>query len=571
MNVRLGLAQINTTVGDLAGNRKKILEYLERARAEGVDIVAFPELTLTGYPPEDLLFRSDFLRATHETLRELIPQVRDLVAVMGFVEREHDRLYNAAAVICDGQLVGVYRKHCLPNYGVFDELRYFHPGETFSLFTDGHLVFGVTICEDVWRPDGPVAAQARAGAQLILNISASPYEIQKNFQREALLAAHTAREHVAITLCNLVGGQDELIFDGQSLIYDQDGKIVARAKAFTEDLLVADLSLFPRPEAERGAAGGGRSQVSVIKLPRPVGTYPAQKALPRLEPPLPEAEEVYRALVLATRDYVRKNGFERVIVGLSGGIDSSLVACIAVDALGPQNVCGVFLPSRFTSPMSREDVQQLAQNLNIQLLKLDIDLLYEQALQTLAPIFVSAKPDTTEENIQARLRAVLWMALSNKFKSLVLTAGNKSELALGYATLYGDMAGGFAVLKDVTKTKVYQLARWRTAQSEVIPRRILERPPSAELRPGQTDEADLPAPYRDLDRVLEAFIERGQSSNEIAQALQLPPSVVHAIIALIRKNEYKRRQAPVGPKITRRAFGRDWRQPIVNRFELLAC
>jgi NAD+ synthase (glutamine-hydrolysing) len=577
MNVRLGLAQINTTVGDLDGNRKKILEYLERARAEGVDLIAFPELTLTGYPPEDLLFRSDLLRATHETLRELIPKVRGLVAVIGFVEHEHDRLYNAAAVICDGQLVGVSRKHCLPNYGVFDELRYFHPGETFSLFTDGHLVFGVTICEDVWRPGGPVAAQARAGAQLVLNISASPYEIQKNSQREALLAARTSQERVAIALCNLVGGQDELVFDGQSLIYDRDGKIVARAKAFAEDLLVADLSLSPRPhpfsEAERGAAGGVRPQVSIIKLLRPVGTYPAQKALPRVEPPLSEAEEVYRALVLATKDYVRKSGFARVLVGLSGGIDSSLVASIAVDALGAENVCGVFLPSRFTSPMSREDVQQLARNLNIQLLTFDIDPLYDQALQTLAPSFASAKPDTTEENIQARLRAVLWMALSNKFNALVLTAGNKSELALGYATLYGDMAGGFAVLKDVTKTRVYQLARWRNAQSEVIPQRILERAPSAELRPGQTDEADLPAPYRDLDRVLEAFIERGQSPDEIAQALQLPHSVVHAIIEIIRKSEYKRRQAPVGPKITRRAFGRDWRQPIVNRFELLrrAC
>ena len=568
MNVRLGLAQINTTVGDLEGNRQKILQYLERARAEDVDIVAFPELTLTGYPSEDLLFRSDFLRATHETLRKLIPQVRDLVAVVGFVEREHDRLYNAAAVLCDGQCVGLYRKHCLPNYGVFDELRYFHPGETFPLFTDGHLAFGVTICEDLWRPDGPVAAQARAGAQLILNISASPYEIQKSSQREALLAARTSQERVAIALCNLVGGQDELVFDGQSLIYDPNGKIVARAKAFTEDLLVADLSLSPRPqpfsEAERGAA-----QVSIIKFPRPLGTYPAQKALPRIEPPLPEVEEVYRALVLATRDYVRKSGFARVIVGLSGGVDSSLVASIAVDALGAENVWGVFLPSRFTSPMSREDVQQLAQNLNIQLLTFDIDPLYDHALQTLAPIFASAKPDTTEENIQARLRALLWMALSNRFNALVLTAGNKSELALGYATLYGDMAGGFAVLKDVTKTRVYQLARWRNAQSEVIPQRILERPPSAELRPGQTDEADLPAPYRELDRVLEAFIERGQSPDEIAQTLQLPRSIVHAIIEIIRKNEYKRRQAPVGPKITRRAFGRDWRQPIVNRFELL--
>lgn len=560
MNVRLGLAQINTTVGDLAGNRRKIVEYLERARAESADIVAFPELALTGYPPEDLLFRKEFLRATQDALKEIIPHVRDLVAVVGFAEQDRDRIYNAAAVICDGQLVGIYRKHCLPNYGVFDELRYFHPGENFSLFTDGNLSFGVTICEDLWRPDGPVSAQARAGAQLVLNISASPYEIRKAYQREALLAERTTQEHVALALCNLVGGQDELIFDGQSLIYDRDGKMVARAKAFAEDFLVADLALpkASRPETPNPA----------LQLPRAVGRYPAHKRVPRIEPSLPEPEEVYRALVLATRDYVHKNGFQKILIGLSGGVDSSLVACIAADALGPQNVVGVFLPSRFTSPMSREDVLALAHNLRIQLITLDIDALYENALQVLAPVFAHAPPDTTEENIQARLRAVLWMALSNKLRALVLTAGNKSELAVGYATLYGDMAGGFCVLKDITKTRVYQLARWRNARSAVIPQRILERAPTAELRPGQTDEADLPAPYRDLDRVLEAFIERGQSPEEIAQALQLPKDTVDAIIALIQKSEYKRRQAPVGPKVTSRAFGRDWRHPIVNRYNI---
>lgn len=558
MNVRLGLAQINTTVGDLAGNRRKILEYLERARAESADIVAFPELALTGYPPEDLLFRKEFLRATRDALQEIIPQVRDLVAIIGFAEQDRDRVYNAAAVICDGQLVGIYRKHCLPNYGVFDELRYFHPGDSFSLFTDGNLSFGVTICEDLWRPDGPVSAQARAGAQLILNISASPYEIRKAFAREALLAERTIQERVALALCNLVGGQDELVFDGQSLIYDRDGKMIARAKAFVEDLLVADLAL---PKASRS-----QMPSPALQLPRAVGRYPVHKRVPRIEPSLPEPEEIYRALVLATRDYVHKNGFQKVLIGLSGGIDSSLVACIATDALGPHNVIGVFLPSRFTSPMSREDVLTLAHNLRIQLITLDIDALYEGALQALAPVFAGAPPDTTEENIQARLRAVLWMALSNKLRALVLTASNKSELAVGYATLYGDMAGGFAVLKDVTKTRVYQLARWRNAQSEVIPRRILERPPSAELRSHQTDEADLPAPYRDLDRVLEAFIERGQSPEEIAQALQLPQETVDAISALIQNSEYKRRQAPAGPKITTRAFGRDWRQPIVNRY-----
>lgn len=557
MNVRLGLAQINATVGDLEGNSRKVLESLERARAESVDIIAFPELTLTGYPPEDLVFRRDFLRATRAALERVIPHARDVVAIVGFVEENSDRAYNSAAVICDGKLIGVYRKQCLPNYGVFDERRYFQPGESSPLFTDGHLSFGVTICEDLWCA-GPIAAQARAGAQLILNISASPYEIGKGYQREALLAAHATRENVAIALCNLVGGQDELVFDGQSLIYDRAGKMCARAKAFEEDFLTVDLSL---PKAARATPSA-----SVIALPRAVGHYPAQKQIPRIEPALPEAEEIYRALVLATRDYVRKNGFARVILGLSGGIDSSLVACIATDALGPQNVLGVFLPSRFTSQQSREDVAELARNLGIELLTLDIDPLYEHILRALAPAFARAEPDSTEENIQARLRAVFWMALANKFGALVLTAGNKSELAVGYATLYGDMAGGFAVLKDITKTRVYQLARWRNAQSQAIPQRVLERAPTAELRPDQTDEADLPAPYRDLDRVIEAYTERNQDPGEIADAVQLPESVVREIIARIHRNEYKRRQAPVGPKITARAFGRDWRQPITNGF-----
>lgn len=557
MNVRIGLAQINTTVGDLEGNRAKVVEYLERARAENVDIIAFPELTLTGYPPEDLVFRRDFLQATQKALHSLIPQVRDLVAIVGFVEDQAERRYNAAAVICDGQLMGIYRKHCLPNYGVFDELRYFCPGEDCLVFTDGNLIFGVTICEDLWRPNGPIAAQARAGAQVIFNISASPYEIGKSAQRHALLAKRTVEERVAIALCNLVGGQDELVFDGQSLICDREGKLIARAKAFEEDLLIADLALPSRAVAPAADA---------VRLPRAVGRYPAQKIVPRLEPTLPEAEEIYRALVLATRDYVRKNGFNKVIIGLSGGIDSSLVACIAVDAMGAENVLGVFLPSRFTSEISRQCVYQLAQNLNIELVTLDINALYDTALRSLKPALAHTKPDATEENIQARLRALLWMALSNKLNALVLTAGNKSELALGYATLYGDMAGGFCVLKDVTKTRVYQLARWRNAHGEVIPQSILERAPTAELRPNQTDEADLPAPYRDLDRVLEAYIERNQGPQEIAQALGISEGIVKDIIVLIRKSEYKRRQAPIGPKITPKAFGRDWRMPIVNRF-----
>ncbi|MCS7197937.1 MAG: NAD+ synthase [Candidatus Bipolaricaulota bacterium] len=558
MNVRIGLAQINTIVGDLEGNSRKILEYLERARSEDVDIIAFPELTLTGYPPEDLLLRNDFLEATKRVLQELIPHVRNLVAIVGFAECDGNHRYNAAAVICDGQLVGIYRKQCLPNYGVFDELRYFRPGELLGVFSDGHLSFGVTICEDLWCSDNPISAQARAGAQLIINISASPYEIYKPARRESLVAKHSAQARVALALCNLVGGQDELVFDGQSLVYDQAGRLIARAKAFEEDLLIADLSLV---SSSRTASSN-----AIMALPRAVGRYPVQRRAPRVEPLLPEAQEIYRALVLATRDYVRKNGFHKVIVGLSGGIDSALVACIAVDALGPENVLGVFLPSRFTSQLSRTSAIQVARNLGIELVEIDIDPLYESTLRALAPVFGQTQFDVTEENVQSRVRAVVWMALANKFRALVLTAGNKSELAVGYATLYGDMAGGFCVLKDITKTRVYQLARWRNTQAEVIPLSILERAPTAELRPHQTDEADLPAPYRDLDRVLEAYVERNQSPREIAQTLQLAESVVREIISLIHKSEYKRRQAPVGPKITPRAFGRDWRQPIVNSF-----
>lgn len=558
MNVRLGLAQINTTVGDLDGNYAKILEYLENARAAGVDILAFPELTLTGYPPEDLVFRKDFLKATRGSLDQIIPHVRDIVVIVGFVEEFQGRTHNSAAVICDGQIVGVYRKHFLPNYGVFDELRYFQPGEDFPIFTDGNLSFGVTICEDLWRPGGPVSALARAGAQLIVNLSASPYEIQKGFQRESLLAKRTTEEGVALALCNLVGGQDELILDGQSLIYGKNGKMLARAKAFDEDLLMADLSLKPFRNLQAS------KDISVVRLPRAPASHKSPSAL-RIEPELDEDEAIYHALVLATKDYLRKNGFQRVIIGLSGGVDSSLVACIAVDALGPQNVTGVFLPARFTSKESREDVEELVQNLKINLFSLDMDPIYEAALKALAPAFAHTKPETTEENLQARLRAVLWMALSNKFDALVLTAGNKSELAIGYATLYGDMAGGFSVLKDVTKTRVYQLARWRNLQAEVIPKRVLERAPTAELRFHQTDEADLPLPYRELDRVIEAFVERNESAEQIARDLDLSEESVRRVLRLITQSEYKRRQAPVGPKITKRAFGRDWRQPISKR------
>lgn len=559
--MRVGLAQINATVGDFAGNRAKVLEYLERARAEDLDLLVFPELTLCGYPPEDLVFRRDFRQACSESLTQIIPKVRDLVAIVGFVEEDQNAIYNSAAVIAEGQLLGIYRKHFLPNYGVFDELRYFVPGEKALLVTDRQISFGITICEDLWRPGGPISALARAGAQLIVNISASPYEINKERQREELLATRATQEKTALALCNLVGGQDELVFDGQSLIYSAKGELLARARAFNEDLLITDLDLEASQVVRRSKA------VTVIRLPRALG-HPQRSRPARIEPTISEDEAIYRALVLATRDYLRKNGFQRAIIGLSGGIDSSLVATIAADALGAENVIGVFLPSRFTSPESRQIVQQLAQNLKIRLFSLEIDALYEHALEVLAPVFAHAlyKESATEENLQARLRAVLWMALSNRLNALVLTAGNKSELAVGYATLYGDLAGGFAVLKDISKTRVYRLAQWRNSQSPVIPLQALTRAPTAELRPHQTDEVDLPLPYRDLDRVLEALIERDESVAQIAESLQLSEEVVRRVAALVAQSEYKRRQAPVGPKITRRAFGRDWRLPITKRY-----
>ncbi|MDW8141210.1 MAG: NAD+ synthase [Candidatus Bipolaricaulota bacterium] len=556
--MRVGLAQINTIVGDFPGNSAKVLEYLERARAADADLIAFPELTLCGYPPEDLVFRRDFRRACSDALQQIIPQVRDLIAIVGFVEEDQNSVYNSAAVIAEGRLIRIYRKHFLPNYGVFDELRYFTPGSEALLFTDGQLAFGVTICEDIWRPGGPVSALARAGAQLIVNISASPYEIEKGRQREALLSTRAAQEKTALALCNLVGGQDELIFDGQSLIYNAKGELLARARAFEEDLLIADLELRSNKTVRRSKS------VTVIRLPKTLRA-PQRVLTARIEPTLPDDEAIYRALVLATRDYLRKNGFQRALVGLSGGIDSSLVATVAADALGTENVMGVFLPSRLTSQESHEIVQQLARNLKIKLFVLEIDALYERALQTLAPIFAGAPADAAEENLQARLRALLWMALSNKLNALVLTAGNKSELSVGYATLYGDLAGGFAVLKDISKTRVYRLARWRNSQSPVIPPTALTRAPTAELRPHQTDEADLPLPYKNLDRVLEALIERNESVEQIADSLKIPKEAVRRVTALVAQSEYKRRQAPVGPKITRRAFGRDWRQPISQR------
>jgi NAD+ synthase (glutamine-hydrolysing) len=573
--LRLGLAQINPTVGDLEGNARKIRDYIAQAEAEGVELLAFPELALTGYPPEDLLLKPSFISANLEALAALAERIKGLTVVIGFVDRDQD-IYNAAAVIREGRIVGVHRKVFLPNYSVFDEDRYFAAGRETFVFRDGPLAFGVSICEDIWYPDGPARLQTLSGgAQLALNIAASPYYLGRGAERERMLAARAADQVAIVAFCNLVGGQDELVFDGRSVIFDEQGQLLARGKQFEEDLLIADLDLErvfnrrlhdPRRRKERLGYTLEGVELRAVELafrgtrPRPQGVL-----APRIEPELSPEEEAYRALVLGTRDYARKNGFKKAVLGLSGGIDSALVAAIAADALGKENVVGVFMPSRFSSQASREDAQAVAKNLGIELLSIGIDETYRAYLEMLAGPFAGTEPGVAEENIQARIRGNILMALSNKFGWLVLNTGNKSELSLGYTTLYGDMAGGFAVLKDVPKTLVYRLARYRNSVSKVIPERVLEKPPSAELRPDQLDEADLPAPYAVLDQILKAYVEEDRGLREIVE-LGFPEETVRRVIELVDKNEYKRRQSPPGIRITPRAFGRDRRLPITNRF-----
>ncbi len=575
-HLRIALAQINPTVGDLDGNVARILAGVEAAKAQGAAIVVFPELAIPGYPPEDLLLKPQFIEANLAALQEVAAAAQDILVIVGFVDRRDD-IYNAAAICCEGRVAGVYHKQYLPNYGVFDENRYFRAGREAMVFRWGEgarqrlaLTFGVNICEDIWYPDGPTEAQAFAGgASLIVNLSASPYHAGKGGFRERMLATRAADNTAVVAFCNMVGGQDELVFDGQSLVFDAQGELVARGRAFEEDLVVADLDLgevFGRRlhDPRRRQARDAAAPVSTVPLPGgpKVGSRPP---LPSREiRPLERLEEIYRALVLGTRDYARKNGFQTAVVGVSGGIDSSLVATIAADALEPQNVVGIRLPSRYTSDLSNDVAARLAANLGIRLLTIPIEPAFEAYLAMLAEPFAGSEPGVAEENIQARIRGAVWMALSNKFGWLALTAGNKSEMAVGYATLYGDMAGGFAVIKDVPKTLVYELARWRNAQSPVIPEEALTRPPTAELRPGQRDTDSLP-PYEVLDPILKAYVEEDRSAEEIV-ALGFDRETVLRVIRMVDRSEYKRRQSPPGIKITPRAFGRDRRLPITNRF-----
>ena len=568
--LRLGMAQINSTVGDFTGNRQKIIRDIEEARELGCDLVAFPELAVTGYPPEDLLFKPAFIRKNTDTLEAILPHTTGITAIIGFVDDGGSCLYNAAAIISGGELKAVYRKIILPNYGVFDEQRYFKPGRECPVLDINGVRVGLTICEDIWQDGGPAAQQARYGAELIINISSSPYHAGKWREREEMLAIRARDLGVMVAYVNQVGGQDELVFDGGSLAVGYDGRPLVRGPQFEEGLIAVDLEISPPPTAlslQKGSEGKGDNwQAAHYSVSAPAAAGCRVAITPQVTAPPEMAVEVYRALVLGTRDYVLKNGFERVVIGLSGGIDSSLVAVIAADALGADRVTGVAMPSRFSSGGSLEDARLLCDNLGIKLLTMPIEPVYRAYLESLSDVFKGVARDTAEENIQARIRGNLLMALSNKFGWLVLTTGNKSEMATGYTTLYGDMAGGFAVIKDVPKTLVYKLSLARNAGNggSPIPAGVLAKPPSAELRHNQKDSDTLPA-YEVLDPILTAYVEQDKSVDEIV-ALGFEAGVVRQVAHLVDMSEYKRRQSPPGVKITPRAFGRDRRLPITNRF-----
>src|ERR1022692_22309 len=513
MSLRLALAQMNPTVGDLDGNREKILRYLADASRRGADIIVFPEMSLAGYPPEDLLLKPDFVDSVMASLGHVAAATRGITAIVGTLYAAEGDLYNGAAVFHDGRLISVYRKQSLPNYGVFDEFRYFRAGDEDIVFVIGGRTVGVSICEDIWNPNGPATRQAlEAGAELLINISASPYHTNKGYARERMLCTRAADSTVMVAYCNLVGGQDELVFDGQSLICGPGGEVIARAKQFEEDLLIADLDMRqvfltrlndPRARNTGSKRTGRFSRVELRTTPPLTNREPVA---PRQEAPLEPVAEVYSALVLGTRDYVNKNGFRKVVLGLSGGIDSALTAVIAADALGSENVTGIAMPTRYSSHHSLEDAEKLAKNSGLSFRVLPIDATFQSFLDLLGPVFVDRSPDTTEENLQARVRGTLLMALSNKFGWLVVTTGNKSEIAVGYSTLYGDTAGGFSIIKDVPKTLVYELARYRNrlAGRDLIPQRILDKAPSAELRPDQRDSDSLPE-YGALDAILQSY------------------------------------------------------------------
>ncbi|MCD6317638.1 NAD+ synthase [Candidatus Aerophobetes bacterium] len=564
--LRVAMAQMNSTVGDLWGNAEKISNFISRAKELQADLVTFPELVICGYPPEDLLLKSHFVRDNLKALNTVISSTKDITAVVGFVDKdEQGQIFNAAAIINNKELKGVYHKMELPNYGVFDEKRYFQRGKEFFLFKLGNVSFGVSICEDIWKDKGAANLEAESGAKLLINLSASPYHAGKRRVREKLLIKRAKETDSFICYTNLVGGQDELVFDGGSLVIDSEGEIIACGKQFQEDFVIADLDidliLKSKPNFKRKAG-----VKSVISFPRNIAkksTLAKEQSLKRLTP----LEEIYSALVLGTRDYVSKNGFQKVVIGLSGGIDSSLTAVIACDALGKDNIIGVSMPSYYSSEATKSDTRILSENLGIRLIVIPINAIFKVYLMALEKEFAGLRRDVTEENLQARIRGNILMALSNKFGYLVLTTGNKSEISCGYCTLYGDMAGGFNILKDVPKTLVYKLSKFRNKKEgrELIPDSIIIREPSAELRPDQKDKDTLP-PYSILDPILKSYIEENKSYEEIITEGKLDPDLTKKVIQMIDRNEYKRRQSCPGIKITPKAFGKDRRMPITNRY-----
>jgi len=568
--VRIALAQVNPTVGDLSGNTRLVVEWIERARDAEADIVCFPELVVTGYPPEDLVLKPSFVRDNLAQLDLIAAETRGIAAVVGFVDRDGE-IFNAAAFIHDGEIKAVYHKVFLPNYGVFDEKRYFQPGRLCPIIDLDGVRIGLSVCEDCWFPAGPMAWEAEHGARLLININGSPYHYGKRSPREAMVGGRAADYGAFVAWVNTVGGQDELVFDGNSVVFDPRGNPIAHAESLVEDLLLCDVDtekpIHVSPERLRHEAEGAERlelEVRELEVSSPSRPRPKPAIVNRLATPLAGAAEIYAAVVLATHDYMRKQGFQKVVIGMSGGIDSALTAAIAADALGPENVIAVRMPSRHTSPESLEDAGLVAESLGIQLMDFSIEPPHKGFEEILSPVFAGTQPGVAEENLQPRIRSTILHALSNKFGYIVLSTGNKSELATGYGTLYGDIAGGYAVLKDITKTTVYELCRYRNTLGPAIPERVMTKAPSAELKPGQKDTDSLPA-YDALDPILIGYIEEDLSPEELVAAGHDPKTVAR-VIQLVDRSEYKRRQAPPGVKITPRAFGRDRRMPIVNRY-----
>jgi len=570
---RIALAQINPIVGDITTNTSMILDYVQRAQKLNVDLVAFPELAITGYPPEDLLFKKSFIQANVAAMNSIVEASEDVAVVVGYVEQDGIDLFNSAALGYRGRYIDSYRKIFLPNYGVFDEERYFKKGDVCPVYEINGTQVGINICEDIWYPMGPTVLQCGAGAEVIININASPFHAGKRIEREAMLSDRSSTHQVFLGYANTVGGQDELVFDGSSVVVDSDGHIITRGISFDEDLIVADLDMGvysgrnPENQSRNPITSSDFGEARNVFVSSFAPNSKAELSILRNVSELSEMEEVYHALVMGTGDYVRKSGFTKAVIGLSGGIDSALTCVIAVDALGCDNVVGVGMPSRYSSDGSIIDAKELADNLGIDFWEIPIEPAHVSFTNMLEPMFKDTNPNVAEENVQARIRGNVMMTIANKFGWIVLTTGNKSEMAMGYATLYGDMAGGFAVLKDVPKTLVYDLARQRNQQADdglVIPLSTIEKPPSAELRPDQTDQDTLP-PYDELDPIVKAYVEEDFSYLELVDA-GYPESVVQKVIAAVDRNEYKRRQSPPGVKITPRAFGKDRRLPIINKY-----